>query len=122
MINSVLIIITIVFTVLAQLILKVGAGTFYFPKALSYAELLKMAACNLSNVYVIGSILFTLFGGLAWILVVQNMPLSRAYPIMSLNYVVIFLLSWCLFGEHLSSYALFGMGLIIIGTCFLGFK
>ncbi len=122
MINAILITVTIIFTVFAQLILKVGADTFYFPSGFTFSEIMKMTALNLSNVYVIGSIVLTLVAGLSWILVVQNMPLSRAYPIMSLNYVSIYILSWLLFNEQLSPFSIAGVVLIVMGTCLLGFK
>jgi len=122
MTNVILVGTVIVFTVLSQLILKIGQHTLYYPKDFSTMEMLKMSAFNLSNVYVIGCIGLTLLAGLAWILVIQNMPLSRAYPLMSLNYVSIYILSWLFFAEPLSMASFAGVVFIMIGTGLLGFK
>jgi multidrug transporter EmrE-like cation transporter len=122
MTNALLVATVIVFTVFSQLILKVGQHTFYYPRNFGASELLKMSAINLSNFYVVVCILLTLLAGLAWLLVIQNMPLSRAYPLMSLNYVTIYLLSWVFFSESLSIPSAIGMVFIVIGTSLLGFK
>ncbi len=122
MTNFMLISSVIVFTVFSQVILKIGQHTFYYPKSFTLNELLKMSALNLSNLYVVACMVFTLVAGLAWILVIQNMPLSRAYPLMSLNYVTIYLLSWWFFNEPLSLPSCIGMLLIVAGTGLLGIK
>jgi len=122
MTNFILIGVVIVFTVLSQLVLKYGQHTFYYPANFSSSELIKMTGLNLTNWYVIGCIVLTLAAGLAWLLVIQNMPLSRAYPLMSLNYVAIYILSWILFSEPISIPSLIGMGLVVFGTGLLGFK
>ncbi len=114
--------VVIVFTVLSQLILKFGQHTFYYPTEFSTMEVLKMAGLNLTNWYVLGCVALTLIGGLTWLLVIQHMPLSSAYPLMSLNYVTIYLISWWLFNEPISIPSAIGMVFIVIGTGLLGFK
>jgi len=120
--TRVLIVLVICFTVFSQIILKIGQHTFYYPSSFTAYELVKMIAQNLSNIYVIMCILFTLVAGLFWLLVIQNMPLSRAYPIMSLNYIIVYVLSWMFFSETLSLPAVIGMALIVAGTCLLGMR
>ena len=120
--NFILMTTVIFFTVLSQVILKIGQSTLYYPSEMTTSEILKMSYLNLTNPYVIGCILLTLFAGLAWIMVIQNMPLSQAYPFMSLNYVLIFIISWLFFSEPLSLPVLGGIFLVMIGTGLLGFK
>jgi multidrug transporter EmrE-like cation transporter len=122
MLNIILVGSVIFFTVISQIILKIGQHTFYYPRGFSTAELVKMTAYNLSNIHVIACILFTLIAGLVWLLVIQNMPLSRAYPFMSLNYVIVYLISWAFFNEAISFSALCGIFLIMIGTGLLGIR
>jgi len=122
MTNFLLVSTVIFFTVLSQMILKIGQHTFYYPKNMTGGELLKMSALNLTNIYVIGCIVLTFVAGLAWLMVVQNMPLSRAYPFMSLNYVLVYILSWWFYNEPISLPSMIGMVCIMIGTGLLGFK
>lgn len=52
---------------------------------------------------------------LLWIIILQQVPLSRAYPFAALGFVVVPLVSWVLFKEPLNfSYAI-GVFLIIVG-------
>jgi multidrug transporter EmrE-like cation transporter len=122
MLNVILVGLVIFFTVISQIILKIGQHTFYYPRVFSAAELVKMTSYNLSNMYVMGCILFTLVAGLIWLLVIQNMPLSRAYPLMSLNYILVYLISWAFFHEPISLPALCGIFLIMMGTGLLGIR
>lgn len=64
---------------------------------------------------------FALFGSGAvlWLFVLQRFPLSIAYPTLALNYVWILILSYFLFGEHLSINKAIGVFLIIAGVYFL---
>lgn len=78
--------------------------------------LLKMAAMNLGNAEAIGFWLFGfriniyLIGGvsvlgvstLLWIWVLRGIPLSMAYPVMALAFIIVPLLSFFVLGETLS--------------------
>jgi multidrug transporter EmrE-like cation transporter len=99
----------------AQLLLKAGTnrvGEFSFA---------------LDNVWPIGSRLATspfILGGLAcyvvsvvvWILALSRVPVSVAYPMLSVGYVVNAVAAWLLFGESLSMQKLLGIGFIVIGV------
>ncbi len=112
---------TILFTVLGQLVLKFGESTLYWPKSFSGVEVLRLIGYSLTNWYVILSMILTLVAALMWLLVVQIMPLSKAYPFMSLNYVLIYILSLFLFGERLTMSSSLGIAFIVIGTLLMGF-
>ena len=118
----ILVLVVIFFVVSAQMIVKAGVATLYYPKAFSAYELVKMAVLNLTNPYVVASLFFTLIAGLTWLLVLKRIPLSRAYPLISLNYIAVCMLSWALFNEHIAVSSLGGIGCIVLGTILLGLR
>lgn len=63
----------------------------------------------------LGYCMLILRGGL-WIIVLKKMPLSIAYPIMSIAYVIIPILSYFVFGERLSPLKIFACLVILIGV------
>lgn len=65
-----------------------------------------------------------IMGGLAcyvlsvaiWIVALSKVPVSVAYPMLSIGYVVNALAAWYFFGEFLSSQKLVGIAVIIVGV------
>ena len=119
---AILIAVTIVSLVCAQVIVKYGLHTLYFPQAFTAPELIMMVKNNLFNPFVIASLSCTLVAGLCWILIIQRMPLSKMYPLISLNYVMVYIAAWLLFHEAISVFSVFGIGLIVLGTILLGLR
>lgn len=101
-----------------QIILKIGAnklgdfnlsiGTFFQ----SIWIILK------SPTIMIGLVLFGL-SFLAWIKVLTKSELSQAYPLVSLSYIIIGLVSPILFNEQLTIQKIMGMGAIVLGVFIL---
>ena len=99
----------------AQLLLKAGTnrvGEFAF---------------SLDNVVPIGMKLAAnppILAGLAcygvsvvvWILGLSRVPVSVAYPMLSVGYIVNAFAAWMLFGESLTAQKLVGIGFIVIGV------
>ena len=99
----------------AQLLLKAGTnrvGEFAF---------------TLDNVVPVGAKLFSsapILAGMAcygvslvvWILGLSRVPVSVAYPMLSVGYIVNAVLAWTLFGESLTAQKLVGIGFIVIGV------
>jgi drug/metabolite transporter (DMT)-like permease len=56
------------------------------------------------------------FGVFFWLYGLSKVDLSFAYPFVSLSYVLVFLASWWLFGEHISALRWLGLGAICIGV------
>ena len=118
-----LLIALVIFSIVSgQIMLKVGLSTLYKPAVFAKFEVLKTCYMNLLNPYVIFSLFCTGVAGLAWILVIKKMPLGKAYPFISLNYVIISLISTLFFDEVLSMTAIAGIGLIMCGTMLLGLR
>lgn len=51
-----------------------------------------------------------------WLAVISRVPLSYAYPMLSLSYVIVILASWLLLGEHFSLTRLIGAFIICSGV------
>jgi multidrug transporter EmrE-like cation transporter len=53
---------------------------------------------------------------LAWLLALSRVPVSVAYPMLSLGYVITVLAAWLWFGEAVNAQRLGGVGLIVLGV------
>lgn len=51
-----------------------------------------------------------------WIIALSRVPVSIAYPMLSIGYVVNAAAAWALFGEALTPMRLVGIGIIIVGV------
>jgi multidrug transporter EmrE-like cation transporter len=88
----------------AQLLLK--AGTNAMPLGLRLAlepHILGGLACYAVSVVV-------------WVIALSRVPVSIAYPMLSIGYVVNAVAAWQLLGESLSPMRLGGIGVIIAGV------
>ncbi len=99
----------------AQLLLKAGTnrvGEFAF---------------TLENIVPIGSKLALsppILAGLAcyvvsvgvWITALSRVPVSVAYPLLSVGYIVNAFAAWYLFGESITAQKLLGIGFIVVGV------
>jgi multidrug transporter EmrE-like cation transporter len=99
----------------AQLFLKAGTnliGTVSFGDANTVNTLLNIARIPWfwAGFACYGISLFT------WIATLSRLPVSVAYPLVSVGYVVNALAAWWLFGESLTVQKLVGVGFIIIGV------
>ncbi|WP_236175595.1 4-amino-4-deoxy-L-arabinose-phosphoundecaprenol flippase subunit ArnE [Pseudomonas pseudonitroreducens] len=57
---------------------------------------------------------------LLWLLVLQRLDVGVAYPMLSLNFVLVTLLAGRLFGERIDARHWFGVALIVGGVALLG--
>ena len=99
----------------AQLFLKAGTnivGTVSFGDANTINTLMNIARVPWfwAGFACYGISLFT------WIATLSRLPVSVAYPLVSIGYVVNALAAWWLFGESLTVQKLIGVGFIIIGV------
>ncbi len=60
-------------------------------------------------------------GSLLWMYILKNFPLSMAYPLVSLSYVIAMFAAILCFHEEVSLYRWIGC-LLIVGGCFLILK
>jgi drug/metabolite transporter (DMT)-like permease len=54
-----------------------------------------------------------------WLIGLSRVPVSQAYPLLSLGYVINALLAWWLLGEMLTAQRLVGVGVVIAGVALI---
>lgn len=106
---------TIGFTVYGQLILKWRIEKFG-PLPNNFFEKIKFLTTLLIDPYILSGFIAAFIASLAWMAAMTKFDLSHAYPFMSLNFVVVLILSGWLLAEPLTSQKIFGVGLIVLGT------
>jgi multidrug transporter EmrE-like cation transporter len=88
----------------AQLLLKAGTNAVPLGPALAIEpHILGGLACYVVSVVV-------------WIAALSKVPVSIAYPMLSIGYIVNAFAAWYLFGEALSPMKLAGIGVIVLGV------
>ncbi len=105
---------TILLTVYGQLIIKwrVGlAGSFPVGSAGKFEFLVR----RLLDVWVISGFVAAFVASLTWIAAITQLPLSFAYPFMSLAFLLVMLASAFFFGEAVTTQKLAGALLVVLG-------
>ena len=105
----VLILAAVVSSVAGQLFLKSGAVQLPAPGRLDFL----LAAFR--NAHVLAGLAAWTASTVCWLYVLRVAPLSRAYGLTSLTYVLIFLASVFLYGEQVRRVHVVGTVLIVIG-------
>lgn len=106
---------TIGFTVYGQLIIKWRIVQFdSHPKGLS--QTLQFLFRLFLDPLILSGFFAGFLASLAWMAAMTKFDLSHAYPFMSLNFVVVLLLSGWILSEPISLQKIVGVGLIVVGT------
>ena len=106
---------TICFTVYGQMMLKWRIGQF---GALPSDPLgkLRFLILLLFDPAIFSGFAAGFLASLAWMAAMTKFPLNHAYPFMSLNFVVVGVLSYWMLAEPVSAQKCAGLGLIVLGT------
>ena len=99
----------------AQLLLKAGTnavGHFEFSMENLVPVGLKLAL----EPHILGGIFCYVISLVVWVLGLSRVPVSIAYPMLSIGYVLNAVAAWYLFGESLTALRLTGIGFIIVGV------
>ena len=99
----------------AQLLLKAGTnavGQFEFVAASIVPVGWKLA----TEPHIVGGLACYVISVVVWIMGLSRVPVSVAYPMLSLGYVVNALLARWLFGEDISVQKIAGIGFILLGV------
>ena len=99
----------------AQLLLKAGTnavGHFEF----SIDNALPVGMRLALEPHILGGIFCYLISLVVWIMGLSRVPVSVAYPMLSIGYVINAVAAWYLFGESLTALRLTGIGFIIVGV------
>lgn len=76
---------------------------------------------SILNIYSLLSYICLISRGFIWIFIIRRMRLVFAYPVMSLNYIMVLLVSHFYFNEEIVSSNLLGAGFITAGVILIGF-
>ncbi len=99
----------------AQLLLKAGMsqiGHFEF----SLANAVPIGVRVMGNVPIITGLTMYVVSVAVWLLVLSRVPVSFAYPMLSIGYIVNAIAAFYLFGEPLTSIRMLGIFIIISGV------
>lgn len=99
----------------AQLLLKAGTnavGHFDFHAGNLIPVGFKLAF----QPYIMGGMTCYAISLVVWIMALSRVPVSIAYPMLSIGYVINAFVAWQWFGEALSAQKLLGIGFIVLGV------
>ena len=99
----------------AQLLLKAGTnavGHFEFHVENILPIGLKLAF----QPFIMGGMACYAVSLVVWIMALSRVPVSIAYPMLSIGYVINAFVAWQWFGEALAAQKLLGIGFIVIGV------
>jgi multidrug transporter EmrE-like cation transporter len=99
----------------AQLLLKAGTnriGEFAF----SLENVLPIGARIATSPPIIAGLGCYVVSVVVWILALSRVPVSVAYPMLSIGYVVNAAAAWWLFGESVTAQKMIGIAFIVVGV------
>lgn len=109
-----LILLTILFTVYGQIVIKwqvVLAGAL--PPEFTARVLFLFRL--LLNPWIISALLAAFLAAICWMGAMTKLPLSRAYPFMALNFILVTIFASMLLGEAITWPKIAGLALIVSG-------
>jgi len=106
---------TIALTVYGQFVLKWRLASLA-PLPDSFVAKIQFFLSALLDPYIASGFLAAFMASFAWMVAMTKFQLSYAYPFMSLNFVVVVILSAAVLGEQVSLSRLSGVALIVAGT------
>lgn len=109
------ILVGVLLNALAQLFLKAGTnalGVLRIGPEGIVSTLLKIGL----QPYITCGLICYVFSVAIWIVALSKVPVSIAYPMLSIGYVVNAFAAYYLFGESISAQKIFGISIIIVGV------
>jgi drug/metabolite transporter (DMT)-like permease len=111
----------ICFSVIGELLLKHGVNNLGGTLELwPFPDLIGSLVRVFTNLYVLIGFVLLFAGSIFWLSVLSRLELSLAYPMLSLSYVVVVLLSWVIFRENVTPLRLLGVFVIVGGVALVG--
>jgi len=115
MLDYLYIVATILLTVYGQLILKWRIAAFG-ALPMDFMGKVKFLLALLLDPVIFSGFAAAFVASLTWMAAMTKFDLNHAYPFMSLNFVVVLLLSGWLLSEPVTVQRVLGVGLIVLGT------
>lgn len=113
--NFVLILIAVLLNTASQLLLKAGTNALG-SLAVTDGNYIGMAWRIGTEFYIIAGLASCVLSVLVWIFTLSRVPVSLAYPMLSIGYVVGAFAAWHFFGETITPLRIAGIAVIIGGV------
>ena len=110
-----LLLIAISMSTTGELLLKTGmnqVGVLHF----SLDQFVPTLIRAFTNPFVLAGFVLIFGGSIFWLAVISRVDLSWAYPMLSLGYILVVLLSWWFLNEAITPLRLIGVGVICVGV------
>ena len=102
----------------AQILMKAGTNAIgYFE--FSASNILPIGWKLATEWHIIAALFCYALSVVIWILALSRVPVSIAFPMLSMAYIVNAIAAWWLLGEAFNPAKLIGMGVIIVGVIIL---
>lgn len=111
----ILLLIDLAMTNIGELLLKRGMNQVGVMD-LNPAQLIPMLFRTFINPFVFFGFVLLFGGSIFWLAVISRVQLSWAYPISSIGYILVLILSWLFLNESISFLRLAGVVIIIFGV------
>jgi drug/metabolite transporter (DMT)-like permease len=99
----------------AQILMKAGTNAIgHF--AFSWENVLPIGWKLATEWHIVTALFCYALSVVVWILALSRVPVSIAFPLLSMAYIVTAVAAWYLLGEPLSMTKLVGIGVIILGV------
>ncbi len=115
LVSFVLIFTGVMLNAAAQILMKAGTnavGHFEF----TTGNILPIGMKLATEWHIIAALFCYALSVVVWILALSRVPVSIAFPMLSMAYIVTAVAGWYLLGEELSATKLVGIGVIIMGV------
>ncbi|HET7675814.1 MAG TPA: SMR family transporter [Gammaproteobacteria bacterium] len=110
-----LILIGVLLNAMAQFLLKAGVGKVG-EIGLNLHTIVTAGWRLAVEPHILGGLACYVVSVVVWILALSRVPVSIAYPMLSIGYVVTAVAAWAFLGEAVTPLRLVGIGIIIIGV------
>ena len=108
------VLLTVLFTVYGQLILKHRILHFMdYMGEINISLLFILRA--LVDPYILSGFFAAFLAALCWMAAMTRFELSHAYPFMAINFVLVLVLSGLFFGESITFLKILGISLVVVG-------
>lgn len=115
------VILTISLTTYFQIILKWQIMKLSFhPTQSVLSKFLFLAKSASTNIFIISAFVASAFGSLCWMLALRKNALSSIFPMLSLSFILVTVISSFLFKERVGYYQIAGIILITVGVILMG--
>ena len=112
--------VTIIFTVIGQLLLKWRMSLIAFHSAGFSQKILFLLKLIFTDRYVFLGFVCAFLASLTWLNALNKLDLNIAYPMLSLSFVFVFALSAFFFHEKILLIQVLGLVFIILGVSLIG--